>query len=257
MNGSQTHRRATRSHRRPLAVLVPVGLVLAAIPVTRTALADDVMLQDGGRVRGAIMEESPTAGVRIRLLDGTVKLVPAEQVKAVSYDHLPSSASTPNKSGIDLTRGSAPTDQADGPEPARKPRSRRERHVSTMDDPTWDDRRQFSPPRLSDEEAQEAADRARSMVISGGVLTGFGWAAALAGAVVNVFNELGNQDDGVRAAGVSLAVIGTSVGVTGSVVLGVGVSTRRQLEREKYTASPELVALPHRSGALLMLQGAW
>jgi hypothetical protein len=58
--------------------------ILALSPAV--VLADEVVLVDGGRVRGAVIEESPTNGVRVLLDDGTTYTVPAPQVKEVHYD---------------------------------------------------------------------------------------------------------------------------------------------------------------------------
>jgi hypothetical protein len=68
-----------------LAVATLFGICL--IGHARVALADGddvVLLKNGGRVRGTVMEESPDKGVRIKLLDGAIRVVAAE-VQSVSY----------------------------------------------------------------------------------------------------------------------------------------------------------------------------
>ncbi|MFO0554470.1 MAG: hypothetical protein U0271_39170 [Polyangiaceae bacterium] len=58
-----------------------VGLSGAAL-----ARADEVRLKSGGRVRGNIMEEDPTTGVKIQMADGTIRTIEASEVQRVIYD---------------------------------------------------------------------------------------------------------------------------------------------------------------------------
>ena len=78
----------------------------AGVPVTRTALppppsvagaplgaqgsvglgaTDTVLLTNGGRVRGAVIEEDPQKGTSVKLLDGTIRRIAARDVKQVLY----------------------------------------------------------------------------------------------------------------------------------------------------------------------------
>lgn len=72
---------------RALAVVVALSLSVAGSATV--ALADEpvdtVYLMDGGRLRGRVLVESKTNGVRIKLLDGTTREVPPESVKLVEY----------------------------------------------------------------------------------------------------------------------------------------------------------------------------
>jgi hypothetical protein len=61
----------------------------AAAPLA-DARVDEVLLTDGGRVRGTIMVEDARSGVSIRLPDGTTAFVPAARIVAVHYAYAPS-----------------------------------------------------------------------------------------------------------------------------------------------------------------------
>jgi len=93
-----------------------------AISLTTPAVswADDVVvLKDGGRLRGTVIEESRGRGVRIRLLDGVVREVEPANVDRVQYDSAMSTASgrlviesvTPGTVFVDeKERGPSPVD---------------------------------------------------------------------------------------------------------------------------------------------------
>jgi hypothetical protein len=56
--------------------------------MTSVALADaidTVFLGNGGRLRGAVMWQDPKNGVSIKLLDGSVRVVPAGDVRQVAF----------------------------------------------------------------------------------------------------------------------------------------------------------------------------
>jgi hypothetical protein len=67
--------------------------------VARAAEGEDVvMLSNGGRVRGTVIEQDPRSGVRIKLLDGTIRSLTAAEVREVQYGSpagVPSPAPTP------------------------------------------------------------------------------------------------------------------------------------------------------------------
>jgi hypothetical protein len=48
-------------------------------------LPDTVKLANGGRVRGTVVEEDPQKGVTLKLGDGTLRKIPAKDVKQVEY----------------------------------------------------------------------------------------------------------------------------------------------------------------------------
>lgn len=199
--------------------VVALGLVWLLLPMQ--VRADDVMLVDGGRVRGTVIEESPTVGVRIKLLDGTIKVVPAAQVQSVRYDGEALTKSAPKEA----PESSAPEEEDSPPRP---PKRRRPAYVTSMDD----------APQTTPEKAKAPEDEvrsARSMIVSGAVLTSFGFAGTIVGAVTMLLGTMdsspGDRANYLMAGGIAVG-IGTSIGVTGSVLLGVGLGKRRDLKRE-------------------------
>lgn len=204
------------------------------------AQADDVMLNDGGRVRGTVFEESPTSGVRIKLPDGTIKVVPADQVKEVRYDsdakrQLPTNEPATNLDAL------PPGDDF----PPRPPQVKRDPIDTPLGEPEEPAKRKTPSPE---------AKVAQRMTIAGAVLTAVGFAGAIAGALTMGF---GSQDTGpggngeayLKAGAAGLAV-GASVGITGSIVLGLGVEKRRDLRRD-YSLTPGELAFPSLTGATL------
>jgi hypothetical protein len=59
----------------------------AALPAS-----DTVYLKEGGFVRGVVLEESPTHGVRIQLPDGTTRTLDAAEIQRVVYGSAPTEA---------------------------------------------------------------------------------------------------------------------------------------------------------------------
>jgi len=81
-----------RVHRIP-CLLAVASLMLA---VTAHAADDDiVLLKNGGRLRGSVVEEDPQKGVRIKLADGTLRAVAASDVKEVQYGGKPATVVAP------------------------------------------------------------------------------------------------------------------------------------------------------------------
>jgi hypothetical protein len=69
-------------------------LLLLAARDVRADGVDIVHLQDGGQVRGSIIEEHPETGVRIQLKDGRIRDIPASEIESVEYaDDQPASPS--------------------------------------------------------------------------------------------------------------------------------------------------------------------
>lgn len=76
---------------RPLTILpVLLASVITPLAYPRTAHASDtgdtIFLRAGGRVRGVVIEESPTKGVQIKLPTGEVRTIQADQVERVAYE---------------------------------------------------------------------------------------------------------------------------------------------------------------------------
>ncbi len=85
---------------------------LASSPAARAGDGDDIVfLKAGGRARGFVMEENPTTGVRVRLVDGTVKVYAPKDVDHVEY------AGSPAPGGS-ASPGAAPPPEATAVSPA-------------------------------------------------------------------------------------------------------------------------------------------
>ena len=69
--------------------LLPAIIFLTARSAEAGSTDDTVFLTGGGRVRGLIVEESPTAGVRLRMPDGTLRTFAKKDVDHVTYGGAP------------------------------------------------------------------------------------------------------------------------------------------------------------------------
>ncbi|MEO7109256.1 MAG: PEGA domain-containing protein [Polyangiaceae bacterium] len=66
---------------------VPRAIAATLLLLASAAHADDmVLLKNGGRMRGTVMSETPTDGVKIKLADGTVQSIAAAEIDHVVYD---------------------------------------------------------------------------------------------------------------------------------------------------------------------------
>lgn len=71
---------------KPHLIAALSAAVLAASTLASAGDADDtVLLGNGGRIRGTVMEQDPKSGVSIKLVDGTVRKLKASEVKAVEF----------------------------------------------------------------------------------------------------------------------------------------------------------------------------
>jgi hypothetical protein len=89
-----------RCRRRRLSRFgLVVAACLSASLGTSEARADDapdtVMLTNGGRVRGTVMEEDPEKGTSIKMPDGTVRRLDPSEVKRVVYGDSSETAPAP------------------------------------------------------------------------------------------------------------------------------------------------------------------
>jgi hypothetical protein len=80
--------------------LVATALGMTSLVLTAHAAAGDVddtvFLKNGGRARGTVVEEDPTAGVSVRLPNGTFRSFKPQEVARVEYGNQPATlASTP------------------------------------------------------------------------------------------------------------------------------------------------------------------
>ncbi len=75
---------------KTVRALTTALLLLPPIVVHADYADDIVMLTNGGRLRGVVIEEDPRKGVlRIRLLDGSVRSLPPDEVREVLYHGQP------------------------------------------------------------------------------------------------------------------------------------------------------------------------
>jgi hypothetical protein len=74
-------------HAVPYRILIALSAAsLLWSPVARAADDDDlVMLVNGGRLRGVVIEEDPQKGVRIKLMDGQIRSLKPSEVREVQY----------------------------------------------------------------------------------------------------------------------------------------------------------------------------
>lgn len=107
------------------------GLAFAAMLLLAPAVAwagdsdDTVLLKNGGRLRGTVMEESPSKGVSIRLPDGTVRSIKPSDVKKVDYGQVlapaPESGPTPAAAPPPETAPAPAVPPASAPLPSAAP----------------------------------------------------------------------------------------------------------------------------------------
>jgi hypothetical protein len=71
--------------RLALTTSLTVGALLAATPARADNVTDTVLLTNGGRVRGTVMEDDPQKGTSVKLADGTFVRVKPAEVKQVLY----------------------------------------------------------------------------------------------------------------------------------------------------------------------------
>ncbi len=72
---------------RAVRLAVAIITMLSVLGVAAEARADDdlVLLNNGGQIRGLVMSEDPKEGVSVRLANGTVRKIPASDIKSVQY----------------------------------------------------------------------------------------------------------------------------------------------------------------------------
>jgi hypothetical protein len=97
------------------------ALIAATLSLPSLAYAsggDIVLLANGGRVRGTVIVEDPATGVRIRLADGTIRNIPAKEVKTVQYEGQAPASPVPNPASPALVVPVAPVAPVAPPPPA-------------------------------------------------------------------------------------------------------------------------------------------
>jgi hypothetical protein len=94
VSSSRFARAGGHGHRIGMPVLI--ALVLIAFERRASAdVPDEILLTNGGRLRGTVMVVDPQTGASIRLLDGTVMRVRASEIKRVMYGGQPPAAPPP------------------------------------------------------------------------------------------------------------------------------------------------------------------
>jgi hypothetical protein len=71
------------------------ALLLLPSPARASDSDDVILLNNGGRVRGVVVEEDPQTGVRIKLLDGTIRTIKRADIREVRYHGEPAAPPTP------------------------------------------------------------------------------------------------------------------------------------------------------------------
>lgn len=113
------------------AFLLGAALVAATLPFATIAHAeepiDTVVLSNGGRVRGSVLESEPKTGTTIRMLDGTTRKLKPAEVTRVEYGEdsapappPPASLAPIAASGAIASNGASPIPAAEG-DPAHAP----------------------------------------------------------------------------------------------------------------------------------------
>jgi hypothetical protein len=176
-----------------LSLLAGVAAFLLSLS---SAFADDfdtVLLKNGGRLRGKVMEEDPKSGVSIKLIDGVVKRVRPDEVKSVEYA---ASVAPP-----------LPAPPSPGPPPPAVP-------VAAIGAPL---------PALAVEPAPAARSGASSgLMVAGLVTLGTGAVAVGVGSVLITTAS----SDGQQTAGIASAIAGGGTATIGLVLLIVGMAVR-------------------------------
>ena len=187
-------------------LMLGCGVCLGMWVGSGVARADVVHLEDGGRIRGTILEETADEGVRVQMFDGKTKLIPPEDVKRVEYDE-----ST-----------TAPTHVVEEEEEEPRPRKSKRRRYAEDD---RDEEPKRPPP-------EEEVSKISNMVATGGVLTGIGFAGTAAGLCVILAGLSRNESNDLIPAGGVTVGVGTTMGIVGAALLGVALRDRRDMERK-------------------------
>ncbi len=209
--------RKTLSSPFGLAVAVGACVFLGKVDARAADAPDTVMLSNGGRMRGTVMEEDPQRGTSIKLLDGTVKrLAPAEVASVIhAGDAAPAPPSTPPPAPVVPLAPVAAAPIA--VQPAAVPGAAPVGVLPALDDRTAYGA-QYAPPVPRHRPGQGA-------VTAGLVILTLGGAVASVGGVV-IGDGSSSNNDGEIAAGISTAVVGLGVFAVGGIVALIGVAIR-------------------------------
>jgi hypothetical protein len=251
------------------------AVALSIMVFAPAAWADDdvVLLKNGGRVRGTVIQEDPVQGVRVRLPDGTIRAVKPAEVKQVLYADAAaaptakpaaSPAAPPASAGaihveVDGPAGRVTVDGgAVGRTPADVKAAGVGRHLVQIDfddGGTWRDTVLVQAGETSNVKLGEPQRRSTGMMVSGIVVTGIATVLLVAGLALVTqgescySNALGFGCHKNLPPTVYLAPISVALAAVGIPLWVVGArSTRAVLARN---APPTWVSrMPHLSIAV-------
>jgi hypothetical protein len=207
--------------RMRLSVLLVTLLACAALSWSSTAWADDdvIILKDGGRLRGLIMEEQPGKLVRIKLADDTVREISAADIGEIHYGAVEKPVEPP---------GPAPaaTPPPVPPPPVAPPPAPPSSCVPGRQEPCYCGKRQgFQVCNAAGAGYSqcECLERFSAPLIVAGVL-GVTLGPTLGGAAVAVFVDAnaGKRKEDQWNGAIAMSVIGGALFIAGIPMLAVG-----------------------------------
>jgi hypothetical protein len=191
-----------------LTASVGVSVARADDPV------DTVLMTNGGRVRGTVMEEDPQKGTSIKLLDGTVKKLSPAEVKRVIYAGAPAAPAKPPPVAPTVVAPAMPV--APGmvaPMPAAMPGV-----LPAMDSQPY----YGAGPYYGQVPRPQAHKGGKGLIITGLVLLSVGAAsAAVGGALI-----ADDSSDGETTGGIGACIAGGSLVLIGGILTLVGAAVR-------------------------------
>jgi hypothetical protein len=115
---------------------------------------------------------------------------------------------------------------------AEAPKTPRKAKRSSGRDRTWDDDSASTDGEEGGRDRVKDKSAGRGLIAGGAVLTSIGWAAVLVGIPILVLGATGNNDGFVKGGGVAIGA-GSAIGISGSIMLGIGVRQRRKARYEE------------------------
>lgn len=216
----------TQPIRMSLVALTLGVAALAASPAYAEEAIDTVWLANGGRVRGAVMVDDAKV-VSIKLADGKTREIARAEVMRVEYAGTAAAAEVkppPTGKPKPQVEDEAEEDDSEAAAP-RKKKKRRDRA---------EDVEESREQREADEtQRQRRLTGAKRMIGAGAALTAIGWAAVVGGLVAAGFGAA-NGDGGPLVGGGLVAGFSLPLAITGSVLLGVGVRSKRDAQTSAF-----------------------
>jgi hypothetical protein len=209
-----------------LSVALALGGLLASTPAQADESTDTVLLTNGGRVRGLVMEEDPQKGTSIKLLDGTVRRLNSNEVKQVLYGGRSAVESPPpvTSPAVSSSHGGASLAVVTAPQAAPP---------GVL--PALDDR---TPVR-----ARGPADggTGKGLITAGLVtLSVGGLIAAVGGAIAGTESNTG----GALGPAIGTVAVGGGVFAVGAIIALVGVGVRAGSSSTAMASPPKFAVAP-------------